>query len=129
MITIVISKDERRLKEALTQILRQEGYNVSNAADEDGAIKIVGSAGGIGPDRLKDKIIELEDSLYKEKRGELYKFILETIEKPLLEHTLERTEGNQLKAAKILGINRNTMRSKIKRLGIDAKRWRVSNGK
>ena len=129
MITIVISKDERRLKEALTQILRQEGYNVSNAADEDGAIKIVGSAGGIVPDRLKDKIIELEDSLYKEKRGELYKFILETIEKPLLEHTLERTEGNQLKAAKILGINRNTMRSKIKRLGIDAKRWRVSNGK
>src|SRR3989338_1104895 len=129
MITIVISKNEGRLKEALTQILRQEGYNVSDASDNDGAIKIVGSAGTPGEDLLKNKIIELEYSLYKEKRGELYKFILETIEKPLLEHTLERTEGNQLKAAKILGINRNTMRSKIKRLGIDAKRWRVSNGK
>jgi len=57
MITIVISKDERRLKEALTQILRQEGYNVSDASDKDGAIKIVGSAGTPGEDLLKNKII------------------------------------------------------------------------
>ena len=46
-------------------------------------------------------------------------------EKPLIEHVLERTEGNQLKAAKILGMNRNTMRAKIKKLGIDPDQWKI----
>lgn len=74
---------------------------------------------------LENKILELDDSLYKEKQGTLYKYILETIEKPLIEHALERTYGNQLKAAKILGINRNTMRTKIKKLGIDPNKWKI----
>lgn len=65
-----------------------------------------------------------DSSLNKEKEGVLYKTIIESIEKPLIEHILERTFGNQLKAAMILGINRNTIRSKIKKLGIDPKRWK-----
>jgi two-component system nitrogen regulation response regulator GlnG len=76
-------------------------------------------------DILEEKIMELNDSLYKEKQGILYKYVLETIEKPLIEHVLERTYGNQLKAAKILGINRNTMRAKIKKLGIDPNKWKI----
>ena len=75
---------------------------------------------------MKDKVIELEDSLYNEKKGVLYKSILEIIEKPLIEHILERTEGNQLKAARILGLNRNTIRNKIKRLGINVDKWKVT---
>jgi two-component system, NtrC family, nitrogen regulation response regulator GlnG len=71
------------------------------------------------------KIIELDDALYKEKQGILYKYILETIERPLIEHALERTYGNQLRAAKILGINRNTIRSKIKKLQIDPGKWKI----
>ncbi|MDP3731731.1 MAG: helix-turn-helix domain-containing protein [Candidatus Omnitrophota bacterium] len=71
---------------------------------------------------LKDKIVELlDDTLYNEKKGVLYKYILEIIEKPLIERILERTEGNQLKAARILGLNRNTIRAKIKKLGINPK--------
>ena len=76
-------------------------------------------------DGLDKKIIELDDSLYKEKQGTVYKYVLEAIEKPLIEHALERTYGNQLKAAKILGINRNTMRTKIKKLGIDPDKWKI----
>ena len=75
-------------------------------------------------DSLKVKVIELSESFYKEKEGVLYKSILEAIEKPLIEDVLERTEGNQLKAAKILGINRNTIRTKIKRLSIDITKWK-----
>jgi len=56
---------------------------------------------------------------------ELYKSVIQAVEKPLIEKTLERTAGNQLKAARILGINRNTIRSKIRKLGIDAKRWKA----
>lgn len=50
--------------------------------------------------------------------GMVYRFILEAVERPLIEHVLGRTCGNQLMAARILGVNRNTLRSKIKKLGI-----------
>jgi two-component system nitrogen regulation response regulator GlnG len=48
--------------------------------------------------------------------------IIERIERPLIELTLERTRGNQLKAAALLGINRNTLHKKIAHLKIDPKR-------
>ena len=76
-------------------------------------------------DILEANIAELNDSLYKEKQGILYKYVLEAIEKPLIERVLERTYGNQLKAAKILGINRNTIRAKIKKLGINPNKWKI----
>lgn len=48
----------------------------------------------------------------------LYYRILPLVEKPLIEMTLKATDGNQLKAAHVLGINRNTLRKKIAELGI-----------
>jgi len=48
----------------------------------------------------------------------LYDRILKEMERPLLEETLSRVGYNQIKAAKILGINRNTLRKKIKELNI-----------
>jgi DNA-binding protein Fis len=75
---------------------------------------------------IKDKAIKLEDSLFIEKDGALYKCVVEIIEKSLIEHTLERTEGNQLKAARILGINRNTMRAKVKKFGISPEKWKIN---
>jgi len=76
-------------------------------------------------DTLEKTIIELDSAIYREKEGVLYKYILETVERPLIEQALERTAGNQLEAARILGINRNTMRSKIRKLGIDVSRWKI----
>jgi DNA-binding protein Fis len=40
------------------------------------------------------------------------------VEPPLIEETLAFTGGNQSRAARILGMTRNTLRSKIKRYGI-----------
>ena len=48
----------------------------------------------------------------------LYIRILAEIEKPLILATLHHTSGNQIKAAQILGLNRNTLRKKIKELNI-----------
>lgn len=76
-------------------------------------------------DSLKQEVIKLSQIFYRNKRGVLYKSILEAVEKPLIEDVLESTEGNQLKAAKILGINRNTIRTKIKRLSIDVNKWKA----
>ncbi|MCS6780462.1 MAG: nitrogen regulation protein NR(I) [Geminicoccaceae bacterium] len=48
----------------------------------------------------------------------VYDRVLREIERPLIERTLELTRGNQLKAADVLGINRNTLRKKIRDLDI-----------
>ncbi|MEG3617353.1 nitrogen regulation protein NR(I) [Magnetovibrio sp. PR-2] len=48
----------------------------------------------------------------------LYERILHEIERPLLQLTLDATRGNQVKAADVLGLNRNTLRKKIRELEI-----------
>ncbi len=48
----------------------------------------------------------------------LYRRIMREVEKPLISLTLEATRGNQLKAAALLGLNRNTLRKKIRELDI-----------
>ncbi|MBI1272704.1 MAG: hypothetical protein GC131_01275 [Alphaproteobacteria bacterium] len=50
--------------------------------------------------------------------SDLYDRVLHQIERPLLILTLERCKGNQIKAAALLGLNRNTLRKKLKMLGI-----------
>ena len=50
--------------------------------------------------------------------GEVYRRIIERVERPLIESALVRTAGNQIRAAALLGINRNTLRKKITQLGI-----------
>ena len=50
--------------------------------------------------------------------GSLYAEIRAAFEKPLFELVLERTDGNRSKAAELLGINRNTLHSKMEEYGI-----------
>ncbi len=124
MITILIAQDEKKVQQILTEMFKKEGYVVPEKWDESNIIRIIKKESIKDISSLRDTVIELEDSLYKEKEGVLYKSILEHIEKPLIEQALERSEGNQLKAARVLGINRNTLRAKIKKLGIDVSRWK-----
>ena len=48
----------------------------------------------------------------------LYDRFLAEVERPLIQHALQATRGNQIRAAAVLGINRNTLRKKIQLLGI-----------
>ncbi len=45
---------------------------------------------------------------------DLYELILKQVEEPLLSVVLEQTRGNQTKCAQILGLNRGTLRKKLK---------------
>jgi two-component system nitrogen regulation response regulator GlnG len=54
----------------------------------------------------------------------LYDRVLAEIERPLFELTLAATRGNQLRAAEVLGLNRNTLRKRLADLGIDVARGR-----
>ncbi|MEE8438761.1 MAG: helix-turn-helix domain-containing protein [Micropepsaceae bacterium] len=49
----------------------------------------------------------------------LYDRVLQEVEKPLLAITLAATRGNQIRAARLLGLNRNTLRKKIRELGVE----------
>ncbi len=48
----------------------------------------------------------------------VYRRILERVERPLIEAALARSDGNQIRAAGLLGIKRNTLRKKIVDLDI-----------
>lgn len=48
----------------------------------------------------------------------LYERVLREVERPLITLTLQATRGNQVKAADVLGLNRNTLRKKIRELDI-----------
>ena len=54
--------------------------------------------------------------------ADLHALLISAVERPLIEVVLERAGGNQVKAAEMLGINRNTLRKKITELGIEIRR-------
>jgi Fis family transcriptional regulator len=53
-----------------------------------------------------------------EKAGRVYDMVINCVERPLIEAVLTRVDGNQTHAAEMLGINRNTLRKKMKAHGI-----------
>ena len=62
------------------------------------------------------------DNLDKMETGDLHGMVLAQVERPLIRFVLEKTRGNQVKAADVLGINRNTLRKKIQELGIEVRK-------
>lgn len=53
-----------------------------------------------------------------EKPTSIYDMVRRNIEKPMIETVLGRAEGNQTLAAEMLGINRNTLRKRLRLLGL-----------
>ena len=62
------------------------------------------------------------DGYFRDLDGEkpcaIYDMVISSVEKPLIEVVLHRVSGNQTLAAQLLGMNRNTLRKKIRVYGI-----------
>jgi len=124
-ITVFISGNEEKIKEVIAQILDKAGNQSIDILKHEDTVKIIEKLSAKEIPSLKDKIIELEESLYNEKKGVLYRSIMDMVERYMIEYVLQRTDGNQLQAARVLGINRNTMRTKIKKLNIQTEKWKL----
>ena len=72
-------------------------------------------------DLLESRLAEFVRQMCAKRKGDLYSVLLHRFERPLLHLVLKETQGNQMRAAQVLGINRNTLRKKILELGLNLK--------
>ena len=70
-------------------------------------------------DMISARLKPFIDKTDHHSRQELYAFIMPFMERPLIKLVLEKTRGNQVQAADMLGINRNTLRKKIRELNVN----------
>jgi two-component system, NtrC family, nitrogen regulation response regulator GlnG len=71
---------------------------------------------------IERKLMECVRGLRQRDSANLYALMVGLVEKPLLRAVLRETAGNQLRAAQLLGINRNTLRKKLTEHGIEPER-------
>lgn len=76
-----------------------------------------------GQSQLASAVSSALDLYFKDLDGQpphaVYDMVLHCMEKPLLQYIMQRAAGNQSKAAEILGLNRNTLRKKLKQHGLE----------
>ena len=98
-------------------------YESNKAAEnENGAVAAVRTAAqAVSRLPLRDSIEHAVQNYVSSGRndGSLYEEVLSTMEHPLLDAVMQATRGNQTRAAVLLGINRGTLRKKLKKYGIN----------
>ena len=86
------------------------------------------ASGGVAPLSLEDYVEWKMGDFVKGMRNgsgrNLHPMLISAIERPLIARALQETKGNQIQAAELLGLNRNTLRKKIHDLHIPVKRER-----
>lgn len=104
----------------LSLMSRDDAIDAASLSDILGdEAPLAGEAGKSGIGAALDAWLAGEEPAH----GTVYASALAAFEKPLIEHALGETGGNQLRAAKLLGINRNTLRKRITELGIEPDRF------
>ncbi len=100
------------------EVVEAELSSVAPSTDSPVAVESEG-LGATVERHLRDYFAAHADSL---PAAGVYDRVLREVEKPLITLALEATRGNQIKAAHVLGLNRNTLRKKIKDLDIQVVR-------
>ena len=73
-------------------------------------------------DYVESKFIEFVRAMKASSARSLYSTIIHAVERPMIELALRETQGNQIQAAQLLGLNRNTLRKKISEFRISVKK-------
>ena len=101
-------------KVVIPDFLPKFGHDKDPVAEVTGPTTVVTS--------LKSEIENLIQSKVQAGDTDVYDVIIQHVERQLITQVLEFTQGNQVEAANILGITRTTLRTKIKKLGIQINR-------
>lgn len=109
--------DERELEIAVKRACILSEGTVLQAEDFDLKQKQARSIGKFVESKLKGFMRNIK----RFEKFNLYEMVIPEVERSLIMMVMKETKGNQIKAASLLGINRNTLRSKIKKLGIKVK--------
>ena len=79
-------------------------------------------SGLIKPQLLRESVRKAMNNYFSqfdnEEASEVYQLILSEVEAPLLDVVMRNSRGNQTKAARILGLNRGTLRKKLKKYNL-----------
>jgi len=114
------------LKSISRRLVIQVERNRIEAGDVDAVLPIVAERVPLEDmafeDIVKSKLAGLLARMDGYPVHDLYEKVLARVERPLFDLVLERTGGNQVKAAELLGLNRNTLRKKLDTLGMARKR-------
>jgi two-component system nitrogen regulation response regulator GlnG len=125
----IIAATNRDLRGLIREGLFREDLITARIVERELADHQPPSQGEEGPATLS-QIVERKLSSYFADQPDglpptgLYDRVLEEVERPLIQLTLSATRGNQVRAAEILGLNRNTLRKKISDLGVEMQRGR-----
>jgi two-component system nitrogen regulation response regulator GlnG len=117
----------RELENTIKRAVILSNDPLLTSADFEGAAPLSGEKPADATDTSLEGLVDMKlrtcfSNIEKIEKGDIHAKVLEQVERPLLRYILEKTRWNQVKAADILGINRNTLRKKISELGIDLKR-------
>ena len=115
---VIIVGSKKRLKEDISKLSCISGliFNGMEAVQERTKEKDISIV-----DLLEQKISEFVVRMKSAGGKDLYPLLIKEIERCLIRLILKESDGNQVKAAEMLGINRNTLRKKIKELKISLK--------
>ena len=109
----------RELENAIKRALVLHTGGVLTPDDFDFLLASRPSGEGEAPSLEEQVVLEVQAALEEDEPQEIYRSVLERVERPLLRAVLSKTDGNQIRAAALLGINRNTLRKKIGELEIE----------
>jgi two-component system nitrogen regulation response regulator GlnG len=117
----------RELENAIKRAVILSSDQLLTVADFSGlapapGIEMVGSRDASLEELVDSKLRSCLNGIEQLETGDIHSMVLVQVERPLIRIILEKTRWNQVKAADILGINRNTLRKKISELGIELKR-------
>ncbi|XAV89221.1 MAG: DNA-binding transcriptional regulator Fis [Candidatus Symbiodolus clandestinus] len=72
---------------------------------------------------LRDSVTQALKNYFLQLNGEnvnnIYEFVLTEVEPPLLDMVMQYTQGNQTRAASLMGMNRGTLRKKLRKYGLN----------
>ena len=120
-------RELENLVRRLSVLYAEDTIGAAAIEQEIGSPWIADSPEGADNDSLGDAVERHLGSYFAAHSGELpanglYDRVLKEVEKPLISIALSATKGNQIRAAELLGLNRNTLRKKIRDLDIEVVR-------